>query len=405
MQPVPRIHVGVVTTSYPIEAGDVSGIFVYRLVKHLSAGIDTTVITPASDKVTVTGRTHSRHAVKIFRYAPRRWQVLAHRGGGIPAAISRNPWLYLLLPILLLAMLLTCLRLARRFNLFHAQWSVNGLVACLAGKFTGKPVLTTLRGSDVNLALKSSLHRFLLRRCVTLSTKVVAVSDSLVMTVRQLIPDAPASKFCVIANGVDGEFLNIPRIAGNETSLLKLVTVGNLTTNKGVDQLLRALQLLAGEKIRLQIVGDGPERENLFELATSLNLQHRVDFVGAVPPGDMVGVMSRADVFVLPSHSEGRPNAMLEAMAAALPVVATDIPGVREIVTTRINGLLFTDGDYRTLATCLKELAHDVALRNDLGTAARQFIITHGYRWRDTADRYIRLYREILSTQAAFRSH
>lgn len=395
---------GVVTTSYPIEAGDVSGIFVYRLVKHLSEDIDTTVITPASDKVTVTGRTHSRHAVKIFRYAPRRWQVLAHRGGGIPAAISRNPWLYLLLPVLLLAMLLACLRLARRFNLFHAQWSVNGLVACLAGKFTGKPVLTTLRGSDVNLALKSPLHRFLLRRCVSLSTKVVAVSDSLVMTVRQLIPGAPDSKFSVIDNGVDEEFLSIPRVSGGETSLLKLVTVGNLTTNKGIDQLLRALQLLAGERLRLQVVGNGPERENLLQLTTSLNLQNSVEFVGAVPPDDMVGVMSRADVFVLSSHSEGRPNAMLEAMAAALPVIATDIPGIREVITTRNNGLLFPDGDYHALAACIKDLARNTTLRNELGTAARQFIITNGYRWSDTANRYERLYREILTAPGAFRS-
>ena len=101
-------------------------------------------------------------------------------------------------------------------------------------------------------------------------------------------------------------------------------------------------------------------------------------------------------VFVLASHSEGRPNVILEAMAAALPVVASDIPGVNELVEHGHTGLLFRPGVIEELTQHLLALARDAMLRDRLGRAGRGSILQRQLRWRATAEQYDRLYTTLM---------
>jgi glycosyltransferase involved in cell wall biosynthesis len=311
--------------------------------------------------------------------------------------LSANPCLWLLLVLMLPALFAACLRHARKFDLIHAQWSISGVIGGLAGKLAGKPVITTLRGSDVNLAVFSYAHRTILRLCVRLSDKIVTVSNSLNTSVRKLNPDIAGKKFCVIPNGIDDTYFGIARNHYVVKPTLEIITVGNLTANKGVDQILRSLHYLNDESLLLRIVGDGPERPRLAALTASLGLQRQVEFAGSVAPSRMAHLLAAADIFVLASHSEGRPNVLIEAMASALPVIATDIPGIREVITTGVNGLLFPDSDVAGLSVRLRELARSPVMRHKLGAAARRFVVDSGLSWNTAAKRYHSLYNEVLA--------
>jgi glycosyltransferase involved in cell wall biosynthesis len=108
----------------------------------------------------------------------------------------------------------------------------------------------------------------------------------------------------------------------------------------------------------------------------------------------VVNALSAAQVFVFASHSEGRPNALMEAMACGLAVVATNIAGVRELIVDGSTGLLFEDGDIAGLAARIQFLAANPLERNRMGSAARQRMRDCPWRWADTANRYLALYAQ-----------
>jgi glycosyltransferase involved in cell wall biosynthesis len=155
-----------------------------------------------------------------------------------------------------------------------------------------------------------------------------------------------------------------------------LLCVGRLSHEKGHADLVRAfprMRELAGNlPLRLVLVGDGPERPRIEELCRRLNLTDIVRLVGQ--QNDIGPYYGIADVFVLPSLSEGCPNVLLEAMAAGVPVVATAVGGVPEVVTSRRDAILVKKNDVAALASATSELLKDQQLRNYLVRSARQVV-------------------------------
>ncbi|MBN2139775.1 MAG: glycosyltransferase family 4 protein [Desulfovibrionaceae bacterium] len=172
--------------------------------------------------------------------------------------------------------------------------------------------------------------------------------------------------------------------------------LGRLTREKGFDLLLRAFALVAAERPdwSLALVGDGPDREGLEALRDELGLGGRVLFSGWL--ADVGGCLAQADVFALPSRYEGFPNALCEAMALGLAVVAADCPsGPAEIVVDGRNGLLVPAGDPEALAEALARLMDDEALRRALAAAAPEILERFGLertlsRWNSLLGRVAR---------------
>jgi glycosyltransferase involved in cell wall biosynthesis len=391
---MPSIKIGILTSSFPLTKGSNSGIFILRLVEHLPEHVDVTIIVP-SGAGKPDHQAGKRYALRVFRYAPRPLQLLAHQPGGIPEALAHRRWLYLLLPIFLLSMFISCLRVARKVDVLHANWSVNGVIAGLAGWVTGKPVVTTLRGSDVNRMASSRLYRKALKYCLMLSRCVVTVSTSLANSLRRDFPGIVETELTVIPNGVDEKFISITRHPRHNSGTLHLITIGNLTHNKGIDQILHAMESLRDERVTLKVIGDGPQRMNLERLVDSLALHKYVEFCGLVPPDEIPEYLAHADVFFLGSYSEGRANVVLEAMATALPIVATDIPGNRELVTDGVTGLLFSPGDLKQLTAHLRTLAADPQRCAQMGQAGRAYILSNRLTWSETARQYTLLYSRL----------
>ena len=169
--------------------------------------------------------------------------------------------------------------------------------------------------------------------------------------------------------------------------------VGRLDPVKGLSILIESFRLIAHEtNAHLCLAGGGAIREQLERQVRELKLVHCVHFLG--PRRDVAALLKAADVFVFPSRTEGLPNALLEAMAAACPIVTTDVPGCRDLIANEQTGLVVPYGDTVALAAALRRLLRDRDLAARLGMHASQVV---GTQWgiRLTYDAYAALYREV----------
>jgi glycosyltransferase involved in cell wall biosynthesis len=153
-----------------------------------------------------------------------------------------------------------------------------------------------------------------------------------------------------------------------------ILSVGRLSKEKAHADLILAFQRLCGTRAdyKLVIVGEGPERASLEATAADLGIDTRVVFTGQI--SDVRPFYATADVFVLPSHSEGSPNVLLEAMGAEVPVVATAVGGVPEIVEDETSALLIPPGDPRAMANAIDRLVKDFELGEQLSRNAAELV-------------------------------
>lgn len=223
----------------------------------------------------------------------------------------------------------------------------DGFAAMLLGHWFKKPVVVSARGSDINQYKDFRVIREILKRTLLGADRVIAVSQALKDNMVRL--GIPQERVSVIPNGVDpGKFAPMPKQEARDALHLSghrlILSVGNLTENKGMDLLIKALHILVYQRHRsdlhLAIVGDGPCRHVLADLVVSLNLLDHVTLVGSIPHHELNRWYSAADVFCLASAREGLPNVVLEALACGTPVVATPVGGIPEVISSERVGLL-----------------------------------------------------------------
>ena len=381
------------TTSFPIGGESVSGVFIERLADALSGEVDVEVLTP--DCAVRVAAARRGYRVSTFRYAPKPWQRLAHEPGGIPVALRRNRLNLALLPGFIACMALATWRKSRSADVIHAHWSMTGAVAGLVGRLTGRPVVTTLRGSDAGRLRVSAAARLAMRLCLASSDATVAVGNAIEDNVKASFP-RHAHKLRTIPNGVDDAlFLNSPR---TESRGVTLISIGSLIERKGLERSIEALSLVpsllkADRPVTYLVVGDGVEKEKLRQAAARHGVREIVRFHGAVPHERIPELLGRADALLLPSRGEGRPNAVLEAMASGLPCLAFDIPGVNELVQDGVTGYLAAPFETADFARKLQRLIEDAEQRRTLGANGRDAIKRMNLTWGETAAQYAALYR------------
>jgi glycosyltransferase involved in cell wall biosynthesis len=201
----------------------------------------------------------------------------------------------------------------------------------------------------------------------------------------------PAAKTRVILNGANLEkFLAAPAHPGSELPRVRFGIAARMVQEKDHFTLLRAFALVAAEipQAELQIAGDGPLRGRLESFAQELNLGDRVKFLGALP--DTPQFLSQLDIFVLSSLNEGLPLALLEAMAAGLPVVSTRAGGVEEAAVDGQNAYLSAPGDSNGLAEAMIRMARSPDLAQ-MGALGRQ-IVKDRFRIEQTWQEYHKLF-------------
>ena len=254
-----------------------------------------------------------------------------------------------------------------RYDLFHVHGYKALAYAALAHGEV--PLLATDHG-QTSQSVQVRLYEATMRRMYRLVDRVVAVSEPGRGALLRggLRPERVVTVPNFLTRELAGPATGDVRSAGEAARLLVL---GRLSPEKGVDVLIQALARRAAGAARLTVVGDGPERRRLEQLTADLGLSARVEFVGY---RDDVGPFLRAaDALVMPSHREGLPLTLVEALAAGLPVVASDVGGVGELVRDGDNGRLVPPGDVAALAGALGDVAGRLSdfRRVALGDAAR----------------------------------
>jgi colanic acid/amylovoran biosynthesis glycosyltransferase len=205
---------------------------------------------------------------------------------------------------------------------------------------------------------------------------IVVVSDFGAEYLRLGFPES-AHKIHRVYNGLD---LSVFKSAAAEAGPVRLLSIGRLIEKKGFKFLIEACLLLrsSGLPFVCQIVGDGPEHDRLEELIRRYQLSDVVRLMGPLPQTEIVEILAQSSIFVFPAirdsfgDTDNLPTVLIEAMASSLPIVATDIAGIPEIVRQNENGILVPEKDPVQLADAIRAMAGDAALRERFGRASRR---------------------------------
>jgi glycosyltransferase involved in cell wall biosynthesis len=385
-----------ITSSFPRWEGDWAGVFVLKLAQALGRlGHRVTVLAPHAPGCLMR-ETIDAVAVERFRYAwPERLQTLAYGRGMLPNVLE-NPLLLVLALPYLVSLGMRTRRLARGHDVVNAHFLIpQGLAAGLFGV----RAVVSLHGSDADLPLGRA-GRCVLRLVLSHAAAVTANSQQ---TARRAGGIVPAEKVRVIPMGVDTAAFTPP--AGRDRARrgpLRIISVGRLIPLKGHRYLVGALPLVRERvgTVSLTLVGDGPEREALARYGRELGVADSVEFLGEVPHDRIAGLLGRHDIFVLPSvvlsggRTEGLGTVLLEAMAAGLPVVGTNVGGIPDIIVDDKNGILVPERSPASIADAVVRLAGDPALSERLARAGR-LTVEERFSWEKVSAQFESLFREV----------
>lgn len=277
------------------------------------------------------------------------------------------------------------------FDLIDAHYFYpDGVAATLIGKALNKPVVITARGSDINLIPQYDHPRRLIMQAAEDCAAMITVSAALKEAIVCL--GGTAEKIVVLRNGVDlklfyPEDRTQARCQWGVTHFA-LASVGNLIPTKGHQFAIEALQFLP--EAELLIAGQGPHEQHLRDLALRLGVADRVRFLGVLAQAELRSLYSAVDVLVLASEREGWPNVLLEAMACGTPVVAGNVGGIPEIVSTPESGLLLEAGNAISIAAGVNRLRSAMPSREATRAHAEQF------SWQSTTEGQWRLFDRVL---------
>lgn len=252
----------------------------------------------------------------------------------------------------------------------------DGTAGVRMGRELGIPVVLSARGTDLNLYPTFGPIRTRIQQNLAACRHLICVCASLRDMAVEL--GMPSEKTSVIGNGVDVDLFRksdpgeARRKLGLPPSGRILLSVGHMTARKGFDLVLEAFARLTGPDLFLAIAGDGEERKALERQAEALGLRGRVFFPGAVLNRDLPDWYSAADLFVLASSREGWPNVLCEAQAIGLPVVATRVWGVPEIVDSPSLGILVEERSAEALRRALEQALQASWDRSEIEARGRQ---------------------------------
>jgi glycosyltransferase involved in cell wall biosynthesis len=347
----------VVATTFPARPGDGTPEFVLTLARSIPRH-EVTVVVP---RMPGAPRTEVIDGVRVRRvvYFPRRWEGLA--ADAIMPTLRAKPWRVVEVPFLVGALALATWREVRRQEavVVNPHWIVPaGVIARAVRAVTKVPYVVTVHGADAYM-LRGLSGRWLKRRVLGRAAAVLPVSGDIARALG--LGDAP-----VLRMGVDCAAIRAA-VGVRRPQQGRLVYVGRLADKKGVDVLVEALARLDGA--HLDVIGDGPDRAALEAQARRLGVETRARFLGKLPRADVLTALATAHLVVIPSRigaggdMDGTPVVLCEAMAAGVPVVASDLGGLGECIEDGVDGLLVPPGDVDELAAVLsKALAGGVDL-------------------------------------------
>lgn len=383
----------VLASTYPRWADDPEPGFVHELAKRLTDRFRVIVLGPHATGAKTTEVLDGVEVIR-YRYGPERLETLVN-DGGIIANLRRSPWKYLLVPGFVLAQAWQAWRLvrARNVTVIHAHWLIpQGLIAAMLRRLPGRrvPFVVTSHGADL-FALKGRLLQRMKAYVIRSACAVTVVSEVMRERIRQIEPTA--DNVSVQPMGVDlrHRFVPDPDTLRSDDELL---FVGRLVEKKGLHHLLDVMPAVTARQpgVRLRIAGFGPEEAALRQRVEALGIAEEVEFLGAVSQAELSGLYRHAALFVAPfveagsGDQEGLGLVLVEATGCGCPVLAGDVPAVRDVLCHGSRSLVDPRKPERLLNAVLDALENPQRARSE-AESLREDLITR-FDWECVRNSY-----------------
>jgi glycosyltransferase involved in cell wall biosynthesis len=388
------VKVCIVTTSFPRWAGDSRGTFIFEAARALrDQGLAVCVIAMHSPGAKTREWLEGIEVNRPRYLWPERLEILQKEGGGLPIMWRKSRFARLAILPFILVCTLAVMRHARDCDVVHANWTLSAMAAWLGRFYHRRPIVVTVQGSDIYQATRLPIITHLTRAILDGAQRILALSRSLAEATIAL--GVSANKVEVVPNGVDTDLFR-PATSLREPFLL---FVGSLIERKGVKYLIQAMPHVgrAFPAYRLIVVGEGPQRNELSQLAEALGVGDHVTFTGAQSPAEIQMWMRRASLFVLPSVEEGLGVVVLEALASGLPCLASEIGGIPDLITPEV-GKLIPPANVEALGEAIVSLLGAPDRWARMSMRARQRAVAH-YSWKTIAGRIVAIYQNVLAVE------
>lgn len=388
----------VVTSSFPKSYKDATARFIYEHSKiFIDSGMPTMVLCPSFNNSATYEEWEEMKIVRFRYFIPRKLEKLAY-GSGILENIRHKPILIFTIPFFMCSYLYKTWLLSKNNNIICSHWIIpSGIIVAIINKFHKKRHILVIHSAGVQLLRKLPFGKLIAGFIINDSSTIVAVSNYIKDSLIDLLPtrkkDVARSKIQVLPMGINTNYYRktdgqlSKRIPGKEHNILYL---GRLVEIKGVEYLIRAM--VGIENTTLIIAGNGTLRKRLEGLASSLSVNAR--FLGQVSESEKREWLNSATCLVAPSitlsssRTESMPVAIMEALSNGLPIIATRVGGIPEIINDT-NGILVPEKDSHALGNAIKEIISckedNVTLRNN---AMRSSV---NYDWKNIAKKYERI--------------
>ena len=439
----------VIGSVYPRFHEDAEVPWLRTSIAHLKkAGLDIQVLAPAYKGL----KSHEIDGVKVnrFRYAPAFWEFLTHEEGA-PSKMANKPWLQLLAIPYIISGFFKCIKICRKFkpDIIHAHWPFpHAYIALGAAKLFKIPLVLNFHGAELLLIRKKKWVRPLLKFAISQAQAVFANSSFTAGKIKALrnvdvewspygttleggsLPLASATASATPSSGGTPQ-RPVPHAVNGK---FKILFVGRHIERKGICYLIEAAKYLPRDQFEIRIVGVGDLTEQLKAQAANVIAQAHdgvgsaiepasgsaalashvianevkqsnpdaaeIIFTGKLSPEALAGEYKTANVFTLPAivdskgDTEGLGVVLIEAMELGLPIVASNVGGIPDVVIDGVSGILVPEKDPKALASAYKRLAAEPELVGHL-LAGSQKRIAECFTWDGIIERQIAVYNKL----------
>lgn len=408
----------VIGSVYPRFHEDAEVPWLRTSIAHLKkAGLDIQVLAPAYKGL----KSHEIDGIKVnrFRYAPANWEMLTHEEGA-PSKMASKPWLQLLAIPYIISGFFKCIKICRKWrpDIIHAHWPFpHAYIALGAAKLFRIPLVLNFHGAELLLIRKKKWVKPLLKFAIGQAQAVFANSSFTASKIKALrnvdvewspygttleggsLPLASATASATPSSGEVSPQRPSPHPVQGK---FKILFVGRHIERKGICYLIEAAKYLPRDQFEIRIVGVGDLTEELKELASESATPNSAEiiFTGKLSPEALANEYRTANVFTLPAivdskgDTEGLGVVLIEAMELGLPIVASNVGGIPDVVVDGVSGILVPEKDPEALASAYKRLAAEPELVKQLLAGSRKRI-AECFTWDGIIERQIAVYNKL----------
>ena len=433
----------VIGSVYPRFQEDAEVPWLRTSIAHLKkAGVEIQVLAPAYKGL----KSHDIDGTHVnrFRYAPASWEILTHEEGA-PSKMASKPWLQLLAIPYIINGFFQCLRICRKWkpDVIHAHWPFpHGYIALGAAKLFRIPLVLNFHGAELLLIRKKKWVKPLLKFVIGQAQAIFANSSftaSKIKALRNVNVEWSPYGTTLETRDESGESRESVTVTPHAVNgKFKILFVGRHIERKGITYLIEAAKYLPADQFEIRIVGVGDLTEQLKKQAEELDERRKtkdergssassptlchpernvveskdpanfepapIIFTGKLSPEDLANEYRTANVFTLPAivdskgDTEGLGVVLIEAMELGLPIVASNVGGIPDVVVDGESGILVPEKNPVALAEAFKRLAADPSLTEHLLAGARKRI-SECFTWDGIIERQVEVYKKVISRQ------